>query len=109
MVDVKLYEYQAGWPEAKHVATLHVDGRELTVEGDERITDGLTSITVLDPSTHQPVKFEDDPELWAGQLPTELRGPYLTAVCEQTYPETPEQRELRERYAAEFGGTARDA
>jgi hypothetical protein len=63
------------------VATLHVDGPHLEVEGDQSFAE-VRDIEVLDVETGQAVTFDADPERWARNLPQAFRSGDL--VCRVT-------------------------
>ena len=107
MVDVELYELDRNDRHPRRFATLHVNGRDLRIDGDEaKAREIIERVSVPDlDSGDGIVRFEDDPERWARFLPAALRGPYLTATCEQEFPTPEPVRELDVGLA----GTARSA
>ena len=107
MVNVELYELNRNDRHPRRFATLHVDAGDLQIDGDEtKAREIIERVSVPDlDSGDGIVRFEDDPERWARFLPAALRGPYLTATCEQEFPSPHSVRELDVRLAE----TARSA
>lgn len=60
------------------LARLRVAGRTFEVEGDDRILD--FSLPVPSLRTGEIVRFEDDPEEWARNLPTVYHAPDLVVA-----------------------------
>jgi hypothetical protein len=83
MIELELRTPQAGLA-ADHevvweaVARLRVAGHVHEVSGEERLID--FSMPVLSLRTGQRIRFEDDPEEWARNLPTVFHAPDLVVV-----------------------------
>jgi hypothetical protein len=87
MVDVELYEMNRNDRQPRRFATLHVNGQQLTIDGDEpKVREIIDRVSVPDLDSGATLVFADDPERWARFLPAALRGPYLTATCAQEFP-----------------------
>jgi hypothetical protein len=69
------------------VATLHVDGPHLEVEGDQSFAE-VRDIEVLDVDTGQSLTFDAHSERWARNLPQAFRSGDL--VCRVTVDSTSE-------------------
>jgi hypothetical protein len=69
------------------VATLHVDGPHLELDGDQSFAE-VRDIEVLDVDTGQSLTFDADPERWARNLPQAFRSGDL--VCRVTADSTSE-------------------
>jgi hypothetical protein len=67
------------------VATLHVDGPHLEVEGDQSFAE-VRDVEVLDVDTGQSLTLDADPERWARNLPQAFRSGDL--VCRVTVDST---------------------
>jgi hypothetical protein len=59
---------------------VEIDGDRAKVEEIKR------RILVPDLDPDRTLRFDEDRERWARFLPAALRGPYLTATCEQEFP-----------------------
>jgi len=95
MVDVELYELDRHSRRPERFATLHVNGRDLQIDGDEaKAREIIERVSVPDLDSGATLRFDDEPERWARFLPAALRGPYLTATCEQEFPTPPAVRDL---------------
>lgn len=83
MIELELRTPQAGVA-ASHeaiwepVARLRVEGHVHEVSGEQRLID--FSMPVLSLRTGQQIRFEDDPEEWARNLPTVFHAPDLVVV-----------------------------
>jgi hypothetical protein len=83
MIELELRTPQAG-AAASHeavweaVARLRVAGHVHEVSGEERLID--FSMPVLSLRTGQQIRFEDNPEEWARNLPTVFHAPDLVVV-----------------------------
>lgn len=83
MIELELRTPQAGFAAGHEViweavTRLRVAGRVHEVSGEERLID--FSMPVLSLRTGQQVRFEDDPEEWARNLPTVFHAPDLVVV-----------------------------
>jgi hypothetical protein len=79
------------------VATLHVDGPHLELEGDQSFAE-VRDIEVLDVDTGQSLTFDVDPERWARNLPQAFRsGDLVCRVTADSTSETPAREAIATR------------
>jgi hypothetical protein len=83
MIELELRTPTAGTAASREVswepvARLRVTGHVHEVSGEERLID--FSMPVLSLRTGQQIRFEDDPEEWARNLPTIFHAPDLVVV-----------------------------
>jgi hypothetical protein len=79
------------------VATLHIDGPHLEVEGDQGFAE-VRDIEVLDVDTGRSLTFDADLERWARNLPQAFRsGDLVCRVTVDSTSETPAREAIASR------------
>lgn len=84
-VELRTQHVESNHVEWETIASLHVDGSHVHVEGDVDKLD--RSLPVISLTSGHRLQYEDDPEEWARSLPTLYHAPdFMAVVVEDSDP-----------------------